>query len=643
MENSPKANKKVFIPKAFSAINGDNTTYYQYFYLSVVSLLLLVNVLFQSGITNIIIRRAWGMNNFSYFPWWTQVFIFILLFTLAVPFINNAVRLFIQKHIAGMGRKITGKSRKIIRFIGISLVITLLFFLFRVKYDLLGDMDLRVSQSMEGRYITDEYLTMYFMHYLIIFLQKLFLFTPHQIFVFASIVAGFFYSFIGLLIADLLFHDSYTIGIFFLFYICIGTVLVFCGYTEIYAIPAASASLYIYSALLYLKKKVHIILPFLCLVLTVVLHKEQISLLPSFVFLVTRKLKFLQKIDTKIIFILFLISIPLIYILNAYLHLQELMPLSKDKQFPQFNTFFSFSYWWELVNSQYISSGTLIFLFIIILFKAVKGQIQLDEYSKFFLIATLFIYSIVVTMNKVRGSGDWDVCSFPAIYLSMFVAYTALTQWKIIYSPRKLFYILSTALLLNAFSCWAWIGLNSGKKSLDKIEDMLLTDPGWYYQAKLPSEGELAVLFDKYGFRDKALDYFRLNYEKYSSISPAAATNYVKMLMKNKDTDKVIPVLENTVAEHPFFFNGYYLLFKIYQKREQYDLIYNKTKFFITMYDKNPTLVIGDDEGKNFLQNCLVYLYKTSLAKHDTLTTQDVLLKMQQLHIDFKTRSNYLL
>jgi len=632
MKNTQKSKGKTIVAKAPEVGIDNNIAYYQYFFISLIFLILLVDVLFQNGATNILIKRSWGINNFSYFPWWLQAFVFTLLFAIAVPSVNNFFRLFIQQLTTKGDKKNSGESKKTGWFIGISMGITLLFYLFKVKYDLLGDMNLRISQSVQGQYIDDEFLVMYFMHYLNIILHNLFNISPHQTFVLASLAGGFFYSFLGLLIADLLFKDIFSVVIFFLFYISIGNILIFCGYTEIYALPAASASLYMYTALLYLKKRVSIIIPFLCMVLAVALHKEQVSVLPSLIFLATRKITFINKLNVKTILILFIISLPLIYILNTIFHLQSLMFLTKDKNFPQVNTIFSFSYWWELFNSQYISSGILLFLFVAILFKAVKGQIKLDDYSKFLLITVLFIYSIVITMNKERGSGDWDVCSFPAIYLSMFVAYIALTQWKAIYSPKKLFYIVSTALLLNSFSCWAWIGLNSGKKSLDKIEDMLLTDPGWFYQERVPADIELSLIFEKYGTQDKALQYYKLSYDTYKKQYLISVLNYASILISKKDTDKVIPVCEDAIALYPNSLTCYEDLYLIYQRRKQYDKFYNLAKSVGSLYDSNPDLVLGTANSKNLIILCNRFLYQNALGKGDTAIYNQAVIRMKQLN-----------
>src|SRR5580692_1192695 len=155
MQNFPGKENIVSNYKALGAFKDDNIKYYQIFYLSFISLLLLINLLFQNGFTNSIIKRAWGLNNFSYFPWWVQSFVFAFLFVFAIPYINNIFRMFVIRSVKGDKWLVTGKFKKIICFTLISLTISILFYIFKVKYDLLGDMDLRVSQSVDSKFIED--------------------------------------------------------------------------------------------------------------------------------------------------------------------------------------------------------------------------------------------------------------------------------------------------------------------------------------------------------------------------------------------------------------------------------------------------------------------------------------------------------
>jgi len=236
-------------------------------------------------------------------------------------------------------------------------------------------------------------------------------------------------------------------------------------------------------------------------------------------------------------------------------------------------------------------------------------------------------------MNKMRGSGDWDVCSFPAIYLSMFIGYISLTQWRIIYTQRKFFYIISTAVLLNLFGCWAWISINSGEKSLDKIEDMILTDPGYYYAVEFPAEIEISMLYNKYAHRNKQKKFTELSYEKYGKTNINAVNNYIAMLFQNNDSAKVIPVLENAVADYPFYLKCYKTLFQIYDAKKQKDKTYNLAKYYVSKYYPNTDNVLDDPDAKKLLMQCVIYLYQNSLVKQDTVTYADATTKMKQLHI----------
>ncbi len=341
-----------------------------------------------------------------------------------------------------------GIAGKLLVFTAISLLLTLLLFAFRIKYDFLGDRDIRVHQSVAGTFVKDEYLTMYLLHYINLVCVKFFHFNPHQTFVLHSLGAGFCFFFLGLLIADVLFDSLEKFILFFLFYISIGTILVFCGYVEIYAFPAASVSLYAYLALLYLKNKAKLALPLIALIFAMALHLEQVSLIPSFFFLAFRNTEFFSKINIKLVLILFAASVPGIYLLNSIFTLDPelLTPLTQNAKYPLFYTAFSWSHIWEFFNSQTLSSGILVFLIVPILIALFRKQIVADEYSMFLLIMYLFSLVIMFTANTMRGSADWDICSFPAISLSMFVAYTFLARFNTLYSGIKLFYVLSTFL-----------------------------------------------------------------------------------------------------------------------------------------------------------------------------------------------------
>lgn len=180
--------------------NDDNLSKYQYFFLSLISLILIEDILYQCGVSNSIIKGAWGINNFSFFPWSIQVILFIILYTFAIPSINNSTRLFVSGIIKSLGGITNRRLKKLVVFTGVSLFITLLFYIFRIKYDFLGELNTRVWQSVtfpaKGTDGDDEKLTMYIMHWLDSIFGKMFDFTPHQTFVFVSVASGFFILFV---------------------------------------------------------------------------------------------------------------------------------------------------------------------------------------------------------------------------------------------------------------------------------------------------------------------------------------------------------------------------------------------------------------------------------------------------------------
>jgi hypothetical protein len=632
MGASPVINKKSTVLKKKTPVVDDDILKYKFFYFILFALIFLINFLFQKGVSDSIIRRSWGLNNFSYFPWGIQLFVLLLLFLVAIPTVNNRLQMFIKNGFAATWNIKISRLHKIGLFLVTSFIISIFLYCFRIKYDLLGDMNLRIPQTVKGDYVHDEYFTMYLLHYINIILEKYFHFIPHQTFVFCSIASGFLFSFFGLLIADQIVATIGSKMFFFFFYLFCGSLLFFCGYVEIYAFPALAVSVYIYVSLLYLKNKIKFIfVPLAFLIVAVALHLEQIFLFPSLLFLVAKKYKFSDKVNIINILLLFFLSVPTIYFLNNKFVLTTLTPLTKDHRFPDYYTLLSISHIWEWFNSQFLGCAASLFLFIIILIKVIRKKIFMDEISKFLLCSTIFGISLVFVFNKMRGSGDWDICSFPSITLNMFVAYIMLTQFSVIYSVRKCFYILSLSVLFNALCCLAWIGINSrANSSLAKITDMLVGDPAYYYQTHLPAEMGLAFNLQSNGLKDKSMEFFEISYKKYRLKEPRAINNYANRLLAIQQVEKAIPVLEDMIQLYPGYINAYPVLFSVYEKEHMNEKKYALAKRLAALYDKYPKDVL-QAAHKDFLLSVFGFLYQTSLQKQDAQVSQAAAIRINAL------------
>lgn len=610
---------------AQSAASGldSNTAKYTILFSATILAIGIIDVLFLQGQTSMFIQRSWGMNNFSYYPIWIEILVFVLLICSIVPAFNSRMVGLLERLSEWITEKGMKKGAKIMSFAGITFALTVLLYVFKIKYAFLGDRDIRVDQSVRGIYVTDEYLTMYLLHYLNNIMASILHFTPHRSFVFHSIASGFIYFFINLLIADLLFEKTEHKIIFFLFSISIATIMVFSGYVEIYAFPAASVSLYVYSCLLFLKNKTKLILPFLLLVLAIALHLEQVSLIPSFVFLAVSRYKFSDKIGIPLLVSLAIVAIPVIYIVYPIFHIDAstVVPLKPSLENPGLYTLISTAHFNEFFNSQFLSSGVLVLLLPVALFVSYQRKVIMDVYSKFFLLLLLFSVVIVFTDNTMMGSADWDICSFPAISASMFIPYIFLKLFDKIYAARKISYILVAALVFNTLNCWAWVGINSADMSIKKIRDMIATDPGYYYNVYMPGEIHLTATYNACNLTEEANKSIVLAYEKYAETHSRASYQYVVLQLKQNDTLGAITTLKKMLTKFPLAEFGMVELTFLYEKKHMYSEEYQLGLIVERLYGRNPQLV-AYKLGKPFLNHIFSYVYESAVNQKDETNAQ---------------------
>ena len=271
------------------------------------------------------------------------------------------------------------------------------------------------------------------------------------------------------LIADELAQNKTTKILFFLFSVCIGAIQFFFGYVEIYALPALSVLLYFYTGVLYIKRRISVAVPIIILLLAVGLHLLSVGLIPSVITLL-----FYQKIvryKIKIIHFIFLLILatPIVYIAaSIFDRAHVLIPFTQNN--PQLMTLLSVKHLWEFFNSQMLAGGLGFALFVVLLFKKIKY----DNILWFLSIGGLGMLYVVFINRSDRGSGDWDLCAFPAIACSLTAIYIIVNFY---WSKPFYKYIIPIIIAFNGMNVIAWIGINTSDRSITKIEDMLAGDP----------------------------------------------------------------------------------------------------------------------------------------------------------------------
>ncbi len=626
--------KKNKIKKVTKKITKDNKILNYIVFFSVMLVLhFSFVVLFNSNLKGYnILNRTWGFDHISYFPSIYLYIFYIISLIVIIPFTNNYIKNILHNIINVKLSHIVGflKKNKTVLFLTISLFFTALFYFFKIKYHFLGDMDIRINQTLKEEYIKDEYLTMLLLNKFHLLLNNFFGFSGYQTFVTQSVISGFVFVFVSLLIADVIVDEFNSKISVFLFYISFGTLLLFFGYVEIYSIPAMSVLIYLYAAILSLKRDKSIVFAFVALLVSIMFHLMSIGLLPSFLLLVylknTNKFKFLNKIKLSHVIIAVVLSLPIIYFLALKLSLAAVIPFTKVED-TRVLTLFSLKHLWEFTNNQLLASGVGILLLIIIIYKAFKEKIKPDSTILFLSVAAIYIMLITFIVNKMRGSGDWDIVAFPSIIFNLLVVsfYVNILSKK--YSKSKISYILVVAIAFNFLNASSWIAVNATDMSIKKIANMLETDPAYYYQVKLPAETNLALSYRANGLDMESIKYYKKAYKKHYK-DPRSHFNYAMMLIKIKDEKKAAQILDNLIDIMPLYPMAYEPLLTIYEKNKQYDKMYTSINKMYNAYVKNPK-PLQLRMNKNFIISCFTYLYKVENSKGNKQKTE----KLQQILI----------
>jgi len=218
------------------------------------------------------------------------------------------------------------------------------FYLCRIKYVFLGDLNLRLEQVMRKEFLSTEYLTMKALYYFSRLGAKTSSYEPQTMFKLYSYICGGAFIYIACLLADLLGKGALQKLFFLLLHISTGLLLVFCGYIEVYATPVVLLSLYMYLGLRYLKYKKNFFYVVLSLGLAIASHLLCFAAVPSLIILWyfshKNNFKFVAGLSHKKI-----ATVITILVLAALLLLLKkgnsfVLTLKAPREFPNYLTFF---------------------------------------------------------------------------------------------------------------------------------------------------------------------------------------------------------------------------------------------------------------------------------------------------------------
>ena len=516
--------------------------------------------------------RTWGFDHIAHYGIVARVLFFLSCLLLILPYSNNLLRSslsWLADKLSGMGRK------KVFIFLIVSGLSVFLFYLLKVKYIFLGDMNLRMIQTMKKEFLATEYLTMKALYTFAVLGAK-FGYTHEQFFKVYSYLAGGLFIFLSFLIADLCGKTPLQKTLLFFSQLGSAVLLVFCGYVEVYATPILLLSLYFYCGLRYLKYNSGFVFVVLSLGLAIACHVLCLAALPSlpvaWYFKNKSRLSFISSMSNKKIALWLSVLIFTVLVISLKMKSGFLLTLSPPSVYPKLMTLFSFKHFWELFNGLLLSCGLSLIFIVILLAKSIREKKQLPaEY--YFLISVSGCFLLLVFMaNLQRGSGDWDIMAFPAVSLNLLTILLIAHLYK---NETALSQYLMLAIIgLNSMHAFLWVHINHTDISIRKIDGMLRNDPGTYYASRINGLTQLALSYksNKLMAESQGAALAACNDPAAKDLKPCIL--YGTNLKEMGKLDESIQFFEDLLkTRSPFVYEAYLFILEYYERKN------NQVKF----------------------------------------------------------------
>ena len=574
--------------------------------------------------------RTWGFDHLTFYSPLSQIILWIVVAFTVLPYSNCLIVNFLSWFSDKFSKL---KKLKYPLFIVVSILSMFIFYLLRVKYFFLGDFNLRMEQVMRKDFLANEYLTMKLLYYFAALGQK-FGYTYQAMFKLYSIICGGLYVFIACLLGDLLGKNSLQKTLLFFTQICTALLLVFCGYIEIYATPIVFLSLYMYFGLRYLQNNKQFYLVVISLALAISSHLLCLAAVPSLLvvwyFNNKTKVAFVSKMSNRKL--AFLITALILITLTVILKKGNsfVLPLAPPPQFRNYLTFFSFRHFWEIINGQLLACGISFILAFVLLTYTIRNKIKLPGSLYFLLSLTGCIVLIVLISNLHRGSGDWDIMAITATSLNFFTALLIIILFKNDTIIQN--YLLTCCIVINAINTGLWIHINHTDKSIQKIEKMLVTDPGTYYSSKITGIVQVSVLYklNKLWEDMERIGLIACNNADRNDVRTCVL--YAKNLTLRGKSEQARVVFEDVLTRTNISPEAYVFLLDYHgKKKDEAKIIYYLNQLFDAFLIQPDTFLNNQNVKPGIYLRLFGLLYKNELKNNDPKRLSSILITIQRL------------
>jgi len=536
--------------------------------------------------------RTWGFDLLRYLPGGFTPAYWVLAALLVLGLASNSGRRIIDRLLETWGAVVGSAQdprwRRRTGDVLLPLLLVALCWLLRSRYALLGDNWLRLDQALRGERLPYEWGTMVLAHGTIRLGDALAGLTPRMSLAAFNTLAALPFGVAAALLARALGRDARGRGLVHLGMLGLGGIQLFCGYVEVYSWAFAVLALYLASALRALERGSSPAGPVVLFVAAVGLHAVALPFaLPLLVLLGPRALRhgggrLLRPMLAAVLLgalLLPLLARPLVYPYVAPAGRLSLLSPALG---------------WERVNAFVLASPAGALLGLPLLAVAVagvlRGRARLEGPALLLLSAALPVTLVLGVMKAVLGGADWDILAFTGLPLMLWAAAAATPDaWP---GPRwtpALRSLLAGLVVISLCNSWAFVAVNAGNPSVQRVKDLIGNDPAPYY-VDHPAPLHLAFLFELNNLNDEMYAALEDGVRRYGE-DPRMAHNLASAYFRDGDLAQAKRWAHESALKRPGYIPPIHLLFLIAEREQSAADVLAIGEILLEIESQQPELV----------------------------------------------------
>ncbi|KPL04034.1 MAG: hypothetical protein AMJ90_02355 [candidate division Zixibacteria bacterium SM23_73_2] len=500
-------------------------------------------------------KRLWGINHLAYFSLSFRIIILFLglLLLVLVPKSTALDRYKLRlPHFAWIGKL------KYLRYIIVSLIFLVIFWLLRTKTYLLGDGYLRAKEISTGaRPFFTEFLDLSLHSTLYGFFHQIFNWDAYTTYAFVSVVCGAVFVFFVFLLGDMIGRSGRDKMLILVLLVFSGGTQLFLGYVESYTILYLAILLYIYFSIGYLNGKNSLILPCFVLLISGFFHISALVLFPSFLFLLLIKNPTKDALNPEGIILQKILCVVIIVIstILGFL-LFKFYPLKGSEQKishfliafwgsgKDLYSLFSLNHLLDVINQQFLVASLGILIWAAIFISARKKINIKSNTSRFFFLVTIFSLAFALLVDPVLGyARDWDLFAFTGLGYTIWAIYLMVDLHEKLKNAKYVVLALTITLLTCSLP---WFLLNADiSKSVRRFENLL----GLYQRGKSYGYETLSICYRELGMTEREMEELEktITLEKNPRNIVKLGVRYFEI----GEVEKGISLFENAIRIDP--------------------------------------------------------------------------------------------